>query len=83
MNYDQELIDEFVEGMHFQGFHCFQCPMCKEGCRIMIFKCKFCKLHFDCKTFEEMTKHNQTQCYITVKGVPHNLKPYFDRKVKK
>tara|TARA_R110001592_G_scaffold359564_1_gene666381 strand:+ start:505 stop:654 length:150 start_codon:yes stop_codon:yes gene_type:complete len=47
----------------------------------MIFECRFCKLHFDCKTFEEMTDHNSKQCYITIKGVPHDLKPFFDRKV--
>lgn len=49
----------------------------------MLFKCKFCKLTFDCKTWEDREKHNNTQCYITVKGVPHELKPHFPRKVKK
>lgn len=48
----------------------------------MKFKCKFCSLIFDCETFEEYTKHNSTQCWVTIKGVPHDLKAHFERKVK-
>jgi hypothetical protein len=43
MNYDQEIINDFIEGMHFQGFHCFQCPMCSaalwfEGSPLMLMR---------------------------------------------
>ena len=28
MNYDQEMIEGFIEEMLFHGFHCWQCPYC-------------------------------------------------------
>lgn len=49
----------------------------------MIFKCRYCKITFDCKTFEDIEKRKKEQCYITKKGVPHDIKPYFPRRVKK
>ncbi len=43
----------------------------------MKFKCKYCKIVFNCSTFEEIEKHKKTQCFITRKGVTHDLKAIF------
>ena len=47
------------------------------------FKCKFCKIIFTIETFDELEEFRaipvtkKSQCFITRKGVPHNLKPHF------
>ncbi len=49
----------------------------------MKFKCKFCKIIFTIETFDELEEFRaipvtkKSQCFITRKGVPHNLKPHF------
>ena len=45
----------------------------------MKFKCKFCKLVWNFKEFDELKKYKKQQCYITRKGVPHDLKPFFNK----
>lgn len=51
----------------------------------MDFRCKYCKIHFEIKTFEQLEKFHEipvtekSQCFITRKGVPHDLKPFFKR----
>jgi len=37
------------------------------------FVCRFCKLQFDCASFEEVQKIQNTQCWITVRGINHSL----------
>ena len=37
-------------------------------------KCRYCKIVFECKTWEQVKMIQIEQCYITRKGIPHNLK---------
>ena len=44
----------------------------------MNFKCKYCQLRFEIEHFQEIVKVNNTQCYVTRKGVNHDLKAVFE-----
>ena len=54
----------------------------------MKFKCRFCKLVFECETFEILEDYQEfpvtklSQCWITRRGIPHDLKPFFPKKEK-
>tara|TARA_R110001592_G_scaffold359564_1_gene666380 strand:+ start:308 stop:508 length:201 start_codon:yes stop_codon:yes gene_type:complete len=58
--YDQEVINGFIEEMHFQGFHCFQCPNCEgalwfEGSPLMLMR--YATIHQDdCEVCSEEIK---------------------------
>jgi len=35
--------------------------------------CRYCKIVFDCETFEQVAGIQSAQCYITRSGVTHSL----------
>lgn len=36
-------------------------------------RCRYCKIHFQCETFEQVAMIQNEQCYITRVGVNHQL----------
>ncbi len=40
----------------------------------MKFECRFCKIVFECKTWEDCQKIQSEQCFVTMKGVTHSLR---------
>lgn len=38
------------------------------------FECKYCKIHWQIKDFQEIEKVQSEQCYITRKGINHDLR---------
>jgi hypothetical protein len=40
----------------------------------MRFFCRYCGIHWELTEFQEIEDIQATQCYITVKGVTHDLK---------
>jgi len=39
----------------------------------MKFKCRYCKLVFECTTFDEVREVQNTQCWVTMRGVTHSV----------
>jgi len=40
----------------------------------MKFKCNYCSIIFSAATFEQIEYIQDTQCYVTMKGINHSLK---------
>lgn len=40
----------------------------------MKLSCRFCKIVFECETFEQIAGVQNEQCYITRPGITHELK---------
>ena len=40
----------------------------------MKLQCRFCKIGFDCETFEQVAMIQNQQCFITREGIKHELK---------
>jgi len=36
-------------------------------------RCRYCKIVFECETFEQVAMIQNEQCYITRKGINHQL----------
>lgn len=36
--------------------------------------CKYCKIQFECSTFEQVASIQNAQCYITRDGITHDLR---------
>ncbi|GAJ05554.1 unnamed protein product [marine sediment metagenome] len=45
----------------------------------MKFFCKYCSIEWDLKTFDAIQDVQETQCYVTLKGVSHHLKVKWPR----
>ena len=39
----------------------------------MKLRCTYCKIVFECNTFEQVAMIQNEQCYITIRGVKHKL----------
>jgi len=44
----------------------------------MKFECRYCGIMFVAVTFEQITTIQDTQCYITMNGVNHDLTAVFE-----
>jgi len=40
----------------------------------MKFECKYCKLIFECLSWEDAAEIQSQQCWVTVRGVTHSLR---------
>jgi len=40
----------------------------------MKFQCRYCKIVFECSTFEECRAIQDEQCFVTLRGITHSLK---------
>jgi len=42
----------------------------------MRLRCSFCKIVFECETFEQVAMIQTQQCFITLRGITHKLSEY-------
>ena len=40
----------------------------------MKFECRYCKLIFECLSWEDAAEIQSQQCWVTVRGVTHSLR---------
>ena len=39
----------------------------------VVMRCRYCKIQFECESFEQVAMIQNEQCYITKRGVNHQL----------